>query len=128
MNNLGRVVRMAEVAPNNLEVGKLYYITHRVREGAPKTGRFMGFIESADGFASQRAKFAMEAPVFPLPTRSFQPENWKFEAVPEAIAQVVPVLPVAGAAAPQQAGSRRLRSSRRSRRRLRHRRRISRRR
>lgn len=98
---------MANVHINNLEVGKIYEITHRVHAGAPKRGQFIELIEPSAGFVNRRAKFTMlDMPVAPAPTRSFQPENWKFtEEAPAAPA--APGAPAAPAAAQQQAGRRR---------------------
>jgi hypothetical protein len=71
---------MANVQINNLDAGTVYIITHRVHAGAPKRGRFLELVEPSAGFQSQRAKFTMlDQPVVPAPTRSFQPENWKFD-------------------------------------------------
>ena len=93
---------MANVHINNLEAGKIYDITHRVHAGAPKRGQFLELIEPSAGFVNQRAKFTMlDMPVVPAPTRSFQPENWKFT-------EEVPV------AQQQQAGRRRRRTRRTS--------------
>ena len=78
-NFAGFIIKMANVHINNLDVGTLYEINHRVHEGAPKYGQFLELVDPSPGFVNRRAKFAMVGPLVPPgATRSFQPENWIF--------------------------------------------------